>query len=183
MGRTLSHPEPALLISLAPLADADPADIEALLDAAFGTDRHERTAYKLRTGMAAIPDLSVAAFEGERLVGTLQCWPVALHGQDGETPLILVGPVAVAPDRQQQGIGRALMDVMLSRTKNREPLILIGDPEYYGRHFGFVADATSGWTLPGPYEPRRLLAHAGGRALPGEGEIGPRRETMGSFLR
>jgi len=164
-----------LLITLSPLADADPNAVELLLDAAFGADRRGRTAYKLRAGMAVIPDLSLAAWEEERLIGALQCWPIALHGAVGETPLILVGPVAVDPERQQQGIGRAMMREMLMHVEGREPLVLIGDPEYYGRHFGFIADASANWELPGPFERRRLLARTGGRDLPYRGMLGPRR--------
>ena len=164
-----------MLITLSPLADADPNAVELLLDAAFGADRRGRTAYKLREGMAVIPDLSLAAWEEERLVGALQCWPIALHGAAGETPLILVGPVAVDPERQQQGIGRAMMPKMLTHVEAREPLVLIGDPGYYGRHFGFIADAPANWELPGPFERRRLLARTGGRDLPYRGMLGPRR--------
>jgi predicted N-acetyltransferase YhbS len=162
------------LITLSPLADVQPDAVESLLDAAFGTDRHGRTAYRIREGMAVIPELSLAAQEEDRLVGALQCWPIALHGPEGETPLILVGPVAVDPARQQQGIGRAMMRDMLTHADGREPLVLIGDPEYYGRHFGFIADATANWELPGPFERRRLLARTGGRDLPYRGILGPR---------
>ncbi|WP_420137190.1 GNAT family N-acetyltransferase [Sphingomonas sp.] len=171
------------MITLSPLADAAPDDVERLLDSAFGTDRHSRTAYRIRAGMAPIADLSLAAWEADRLIGTLQSWPVALHGLEGETPLVLVGPVAVDPDRQQRGIGRLMMDAMLSRAASHPPLVLIGDPEYYGRHFDFTADATAGWKAPGPFEHRRLLARTGGRALPLDGMLGPRRETKTSDLR
>jgi len=164
------------LITLSPLADADPNAVELLLDGAFGADRRGRTAYKLRDGMCVIPDLSLAAWEDERLVGALQCWPIALHHDAGETPLILVGPVAVDPERQQQGIGRAMMREMLTYIEDRDPLVLIGDPEYYGRHFGFIADQTANWKLPGPFERRRLLARTGGRDLPYRGMLGPRQD-------
>jgi predicted N-acetyltransferase YhbS len=170
MGRTLSWTEPALLITLSPLADADAHAVESLLDAAFGADRRGRTAYRIREGMCPIADLSLGAFEEDRLIGALQCWPVALRGPDGEAPLILVGPVAVDPTRQRQGIGHMMMCEMLVR----EPLVLIGDPEYYGRHFGFIADQTTNWELPGPFERRRLLARTGGRDLPFQGMLGPR---------
>jgi predicted N-acetyltransferase YhbS len=171
------------LITLSPLADADPEAVERLLDAAFGADRRGRTAYKLRSGMSVIPKLSLAAWEEERLVGALQCWPIALHGERDETPLILVGPVAVDPERQQLGIGRAMMREMLAHAETREPLVLIGDPEYYGRHFGFISDQMLNWELPGPFERRRLLARTGGRDLPYRGMLGPRGETKGALLR
>ena len=41
-----------------------------------------------------------------------------------------------------------------------DALMLVGDPEYYGTRFGFSAERTGGWTLPGPYEQHRLLALA-----------------------
>ena len=172
-----------MLITLSPLADADPNAVETLLDASFGADRRGRTAYKLRAGMQMIPDLSFAAWEEERMVGALQCWPIALYNDAGETPLILVGPVAVDPERQQQGIGRAMMREALRQADGREALVLIGDPEYYGRHFGFIADQTANWELPGPFERRRLLARTGGRDLPYRGMLGPRGETKGAAFR
>ena len=52
------------------------------------------------------------------------------------------------------------------------PLMLIGDPEYYGRFFGFTAARTGAWRLPGPFEQRRLLARGDG-VPDGAGEIGP----------
>lgn len=150
------------MIQLAPLAPVPASDIEALLDDAFGADRHGRTAYRLREGSDAIPELSFAAFEGERLVGTLQSWPVELVTPSGAAePLVMVGPVAVEPDMQGKGVGKALMQAMLDAADAGpwDALMMIGDPEYYGRFFGFTADATGGWRIEaGPYEQRRLLA-------------------------
>jgi len=70
-----------LLITLSPLAEADPQAVDTLLDAAFGPDRRGRTAYKLRDGMFPIPDLSLAAHEDDRLIGSLQCWPPSLRNE------------------------------------------------------------------------------------------------------
>jgi predicted N-acetyltransferase YhbS len=161
------------LFHLVPLADVPEPGIELLLDAAFGADRHGRTAYRVREGMRAIPGLSFAAIEGDRLVGSIQCWPVALAADDGShVPMVMVGPVAVSPLRQNIGIGRALMWRAIEAAQaDGEPLMLIGDPEYYAQ-FGFDAQATGQWRLPGPFEQRRLLArdHAPDRA----GIVGPR---------
>jgi predicted N-acetyltransferase YhbS len=151
---------------------ADPAAVETLLDNAFGADRHGRTAYRIREGMEAIAPLCLAAFDDDVLVGTLQCWPVALD----EVPLILVGPVAVVPDLQRAGIGRAMMDALMAK-RWPNPLVMIGDPEYYGRFFGFSADATQEWTVPGPVERRRLLCKSD-IALPVAGVLGPRMSAL-----
>ena len=165
------------MIRIAPIAEVEPQAVEQLLDRAFGPDRHERTAYRIRAGMPAIPRLSFAAFEHDALVGTIQCWPILFGGDDGrDVPLVMVGPVAVEPARQRDGIGRDLMLCALNAavaTGEAESLMLIGDPEYYGRFFGFSADRTGGWRVPGPVEQRRLLAL--GDAVPdGAGMLGPR---------
>lgn len=156
--------------------DAVPADaVEDLLDRAFGSDRHARTAYKLRAGTTAIPALSFALLDGDTLIGSIQCWPLRFDGDDGTVrPMVLVGPVAITPERQQEGFGRRLMEAALDASAAEAlPLMLIGDPEYYERFFGFSAAASGAWRLPGPVERHRLLAR--GADLPtGGGMLGPR---------
>jgi predicted N-acetyltransferase YhbS len=140
---------------LFPLSGIAPEAIEALLDKAFGTDRHERTAYRLRKRSRAIAALSFAIVDQGSLTGTIQCWPVRI----GAFKLVLVGPVAVDPARQNEGHGRRLMQAMLEAAAKigNPPMCMVGDPEYYGR-FGFSSELTGNWTLPGPWEPNRLLA-------------------------
>jgi predicted N-acetyltransferase YhbS len=161
------------MAKIIPLSDVDPAAVEALLDAAFGTDRKSRTAYILRAGTQALPGLSLA-YHDSALLGTIQCWPVTL---DGTTPLTLVGPVAVAPKAQGKGVGKALMHAMLTAAESQghSALVMIGDPEYYGRFFEFKAEPTQGWTLPGPVDHKRLLVRVKeGAGLPTTGLLGPR---------
>ncbi|MFZ5747433.1 MAG: GNAT family N-acetyltransferase [Pseudomonadota bacterium] len=165
------------MTKLVPLDRIAPDAVEALLDRAFGADRHGRTAYLVRAGTQAVPALSFAALRDDgRLAGSIQCWPVALTCDDGTVaPLTMVGPVAVEPEWQQEGIGRELMAHMIAAAiqVDAPPLMLIGDPEYYGRFFGFTAERTGGWRLPGAFEPRRLLAR--GDAAPAcAGMVGPR---------
>ncbi len=162
-----------------PLDSRPVEDVERLLDAAFGTDRRGRTAYAIRDGMAWLPSLSFAVVDdSDRLIGSLQSWPVALNVATGvQLPLIMVGPVAVMPDLQGGGHGRALMDAVVAhaRAQASAPLMMIGDPEYYGRFWGFTADGTGQWDAPGPFDPRRLLAlSVDGRPVGGKGMLGPR---------
>ena len=165
------------MIALTPLNTINADTVEALLDHAFGADRHQRTAYKVRGHGAAIGALSFAACDDGVPIGTIQCWPIALAGDDARTyPLVMVGPVAVEPARQRDGVGRLLMNRALlaaGRGGLDAAMMLIGDPEYYGRFFGFTAAATAGWRLPGPVDARRLLAR--GDAVPAiAGLLGPR---------
>lgn len=167
--------------TLIPLDAVDPALVEALLDRAFEPARRGRTAYKVRGDGDWLPGLSFAALDaGETLAGTLQTWPVALTDPDGHAhPLLMVGPVAVLPERQGEGFGTALMLAMLGALDDIAkhggaplPQVMIGDEPYYGR-FGFTAAPTTEWTLPGPWEPHRLLVRADHpETLPRAGMLG-----------
>lgn len=166
----------SVIPTLIPFAEVDPALVEQLLDRVFGPERHRRTAYAIREGTDYLPALSFAALdEDELLVATIQAFPVALTDAAGHRhPLIMVGPVAVLPELQGAGYGRALMAAQAAALDPSAPLpqVLIGDMSYYGR-FGFV-EAPSGWRCPGPWEPERLLVRAGNYAiLPQEGMLGP----------
>jgi predicted N-acetyltransferase YhbS len=150
------------MVQIIPLSQIGAPQVELLLDQAFGEDRKSRTAYKMREGTKAIELLCFAAVdEVGDLLGTLQSWPVALVDDDGRrTPLTLVGPVAVSPKLQRGGIGKLLMSALSTAAANHghDALMMIGDPEYYGRFFGFSAEPTGKWIIPGPVERHRLLA-------------------------
>jgi len=161
------------LAAIVPIARIDADAVEALLDHAFGADRFGRTAYRLRAGTSAMPELSFAAIEDGALIGSIQCWPVRID----DAPAIMVGPVAVEPLLQRAGIGRTLMQAMLDvwEAGDWPGLMMIGDPEYYGRFFGFSANDTAGWIIDGPVDRHRLLARIRpGQALPEVGEVKPR---------
>lgn len=162
------------MATILPLSAVEPALVDELLDAAFGAERHGRTAYRIREGMEWLPGLSFAALdEDDHLVGTIQLWPIALTNPGGRAhPLLMVGPVAVSPGRQGEGFGKALIATALGAIDPAAPLpqALIGDFDYYGQ-WDFSAEHTGGWRCPGPYDPARLLAR--GAPLPREGILGP----------
>jgi predicted N-acetyltransferase YhbS len=164
--------------SIIPLDNVDPALVEQLLDRAFEPERHTRTAYKVRGQSDWLPALSFAALdETEHMVGSIQCWPVALTTADGKAhPMIMVGPVAVLPAAQGQGYGKALVTAALSAISPQAalPQVMIGDPDYYGRFWDFTNAHTGGWDLPGPFAPERLLVRCANPAvLPAAGMLGP----------
>lgn len=164
--------------TIIPLDNVDPALVEALLDSAFEPERRTRTAYKVREGVECLGGLSFAALDAQdMLVGTIQCWPVALTTPEGRAhPMIMVGPVAVLPGHQGMGYGKALMSASMAGIDDRAPLpqVMIGDPAYYGRFWGFSNAGTAGWDLPGPFERHRLLVRCPNAAvLPDHGMLGP----------
>ena len=163
--------------TLIPLAQVEPEMIEQVLDRTFGEDRLSRTSYKIREGTEWLPALSFAALDEQgMLAGTIQAWPVALTDPKGRPhPLIMVGPVAVLPEHQDKGYGRARMAALTAGLEPEAPLpqVLIGDTEYYER-FGFTNAYTGGWKCPGPWEPKRLMVRAPHpEVLPKEGMLGP----------
>ncbi len=166
---------------ITPATVADLPEIEILLDARFGPARHNRTAYRLRAAAEPIPELSLVARDDVgALIGSLQCWPILLCGASGAPcPLTLLGPVAVAAVREGQGIASAMMIAALAAADaaHAPPLLLIGDAPFYGR-FGFTTERTSGWRLPGPVDPARLLLR-GGAGLPLTGFV----EAAGAEVR
>ena len=162
--------------TLIPLEAVDPAMVEQVLDRAFGTDRHGRTAYAIRKGTDWLPALSFAALdEAGMLAGTIQAWPIALNDAQGRAhPMIMVGPVAVLPELKHTGYGRMLMAVQSSALDPSVPLpqVLIGDAPYYSQ-FGFV-EAPRGWQCPGEWDPARLMVRGVEPAvLPQQGMLGP----------
>ncbi|MEL0107707.1 MAG: N-acetyltransferase [Rhodospirillaceae bacterium] len=83
--------------------------------------------------------LSLAAFEGREVVGHIVFTACRVTGADVDVALL--GPLCVAPSRQRQGIGGALIGAGLERLKKQgvSRVFVLGDPAYYGR-FGFTSD-------------------------------------------
>ena len=127
---------------------------EALLDEAYGPSRFRKPSEKIRRGRQPAEGLALVAVDGDRIVGTARLWHVAC----GDRPALLLGPVAVACDRQGEGIGAALIAhaIGAARARGHAAIVLVGDAPYYGR-FGFTAEKTGALAMPGPFERHRLL--------------------------
>lgn len=133
---------------------AAPQALADLLNMAFGPGRLARTAERLREGNHRITAYDrVAISEDGRLKGAISLWPVRVH----QTAGLLLGPLAVHPDMQGQGVGQALMqDALAAIDVTRFAFtVLVGDLPYYQKAgFGVASAAIS---LPGPVDPQRLL--------------------------
>ena len=134
----------------------DSAEVELLFDLAFAPGRTALSSYRLRDGIEPVAGLSlVARDEYDVLAGAIRYWPVRVS----QAPALLLGPVAVHPTRQGEGLGALLISESLHRALGLgwTRVILVGDEPYYGR-FGFHPIPPGQITLPGPVDPRRLLA-------------------------
>jgi predicted N-acetyltransferase YhbS len=135
----------------------DAAAVEHLLDLSFGSDRRSKTSYRLREASAPVQGLSLLVRDtGVRLSGTISFWPIAIGA--AKSPALLLGPLAVHPDRQKLGIGLSLMREGLSRARaqGHHLVLLVGDEPYYAK-VGFRKVPEGQVTLPGPVNPDRLL--------------------------
>lgn len=139
-----------------PVAPEDLPAISQLHDKVFGPGRFTRTAYRVREGTPAVSPYCRAILLGDRLIAAVRITPIAIGGKPGA---VLLGPVAVDPDFASQGFGTRLITEAITTAKagNIELVLLVGDEPYYGR-FGFHMVPPGQITLPGPVDPRRLLA-------------------------
>lgn len=135
----------------------DGPEVEWLFDLAFAPGRGALSSYQLRQDVAPIAQLcTVARDEYDVLAGAVRYWPVCI-GTAG-APALLLGPIAVHPTRQGEGLGALLMaetlDIAAELGWTR--VLLVGDAPYYSR-FGFSRDVTRKLDFPAPYNPDRLL--------------------------
>jgi predicted N-acetyltransferase YhbS len=141
-------------VELAREQPSDVWEIEALFDLAFGPGRAALSSYRLRQGIAPLAALSRVARDGPggALAGAIRYWPVRVGG----AAALLLGPVAVHPTRQGEGIGAVLIADSLdgAMAAGWARVLLIGDLPYYGR-FGFAR--LSGVAMPPPTDPDRIL--------------------------
>ena len=144
------------MFQLSEETSADWWDVEALYDLCFAPGREALSSYRLRDGVPPVPGLSLVARDRDGiLAGAIRYWPVRV----GDSPALLLGPVAVHPTRQGEGLGALLINDSLSRarTEGWDRVMLVGDAPYYTR-FGFRK--LDGVEMPPPTNPDRVLGRA-----------------------
>ncbi len=145
------------MFRILPERPADHQEVEWLYDTAFAPGRTALSSYRLRDGVPPVAELStIARDEYDALVGAIRYWPVRI-GPDGP-PALLLGPVAVHPTRQGEGLGALLMQNSLERASGLgwTRVVLVGDEPYY-RRFGFSRETARGVEFPPPTNPDRIL--------------------------
>ncbi|KNG94832.1 GNAT family N-acetyltransferase [Pseudaestuariivita atlantica] len=129
-------------------------EVEALFDTCFAPGREALSSYRLRDGVPPVADLCLVLRDHGVVGGAVRFWPVRV----GAERALLLGPIAVHPTRQGEGLGAELMLTALDRARGRgwERVMLVGDVPYYGR-FGFRR--LEGVEMPPPTNPDRVLGH------------------------
>jgi predicted N-acetyltransferase YhbS len=141
------------MFTLRPETKDDWWEVEALYDLCFAPGREALSSYRLRDGIAPVASLSRVARDDQGILGgAIRFWPVRI----GDQRVLLLGPVAVHPTAQGEGLGGALIRDSLeqARSDGWARVLLVGDAPYYKR-FGFLKlDAVE---MPPPTNPDRVL--------------------------
>lgn len=144
------------MYTIIPEIPDDHWEVEALYDTCFAPGRTALSSYRLRADVPPVLGLSHVARDGDAiLAGAIRYWPVRIGMHDA----LLLGPVAVHPTRQGEGLGRALIEESLCSAAplGWDRVMLVGDAPYYGK-FGFKR--LSQVVMPPPTNPERVLGRA-----------------------
>ena len=134
----------------------DVYEVEALYDLCFAPGREALSSYRLRDDIPSVSALSHVARDSDgTLAGAIRYWPVHVGGQSA----LLLGPVAVHPTRQGEGLASMLIreTTALASELGWARVMLVGDAPYYGR-FGFKR--LEHVVMPPPTNPERVLGQA-----------------------
>jgi len=115
---------------------ADHDAVRAIHDAAFGQPVEGAIVDALRGSDRAV---SLVAEQEGRIVGHILFTAVTIESLSGQSAGLALGPMGVAPEHQNKGVGSALVRDGLTRLKEAECafVIVLGHANYYPR-FGFV---------------------------------------------
>ncbi len=150
--QTVTNPE-GPMYELSAETHADTPEVEALMDLCFAPGRTALSSYRLRDGVDPVAALCLTTRDDYGvLVGAIRYWPVRV----ADEPVLLLGPVAVHPTAQGEGLGAYLMreSLHLAQEMGWERVMLVGDLPYYAR-FGF--SRLTGVEMPPPTNPDRVL--------------------------
>lgn len=131
------------------------AAIDLINEEAFGPGRLVRAAERVREQGPHDRALSYVAADGGEIIASVRMTPVLA----GTERCHLLGPLAVRPSHKNRGIGRELVRIALAAAAKTSchAVLLVGDAPYYGP-LGFLPTRPGALTLPGPFDPARLLA-------------------------
>jgi len=134
-----------------PERENDTLKIREVNDSAFGQKNEGILIERLRQTENFIPELSLVAELNDEIIGHILFYPVIIRSPTSKFRSISLGPMAVSPEYQRQGIGSQMVKEGLetAKTLGHKSVIVVGHPEYYPR-FGFKP--ASQWKIKVPFD-------------------------------
>ena len=119
---------------------ADRPAIAEVIAAAFEGEDEVRLVERLRRDGDVLVALVAVAVADDAVVGHILFSPLTVTRGAESIPAVALAPLAVAPGRQGEGIGTALVREGLAccQRAGMALVVVLGDPAYY-RRFGFAA--------------------------------------------
>lgn len=136
-------------------------EVESLYDLCFAPARTALSSYRLRDGVPTVAQLCLILRDDDgSLAAAIRYWPAEIITPKGVAEdVLLLGPIAVHPTRQGEGLGGLLINESLAEARRLgwERVLLVGDAPYYSR-FGFskLVDVE----MPPPTNADRILGVA-----------------------
>jgi len=145
-------------LTIRPETPTDYPGITEVNDLAFWQPAEGKLVEKLRGNPKFVPELSLVAEIGGKIVAHILFFPVVIksetideeHEEYEEYETISLAPVSVMPEFQRQGIGGRLIKEGLEacRKLGYGSVIVLGHPEYYPK-FGF--EPAGKWGIKDPF--------------------------------
>jgi len=125
------------MILIRPEQPEDIAAIHQINEQAFDSPAEANLVDALRRNGNAV--LSLVAEENGRVIGYILFSPAVIDARAMQLHGVGLAPLAVSPERQNEGIGSLLVErgLKLCREAGHPFVIVLGHPQYYPR-FGFV---------------------------------------------
>ena len=118
-------------------------EVFSLIEKAFRTEQlsdhsEQFLVERLRKSSAFIPELSIVAEIGNRVVGHILLTKLKIKNDQHEFDSLALAPVSVLPEYQRKGIGGMLIEQAHIKAKElgHKSIVLVGHENYYPR-FGY----------------------------------------------
>ena len=102
--------------------------------------------HRFRSDPAFVPERELVLEKDGRIIGQVMYVRAALETDaGGKLPIMVFGPICIAPEYKRQGYGKYLLDASLEKAKamNAGGIVIEGNIAFYGKS-GFVVAKTKG---------------------------------------
>lgn len=149
-----------IMITVRKEREKDYAEIYTVVKEAFASAEHadgneQELVDELRRSEAFIPELSLVAVEGDKIVGHI----MFTKNRIGDTEQLTLAPLAILPEYQRMGIGKALINAghEVARRLGYDYSVVIGSNVYYPK-LGYRQAKDFGITFSGEIPDENFMA-------------------------